>query len=277
MTLRVMDYKATLNLPKTAFPMKANLPKTEPEMLAWWESFGIYKRVRQASAGRPVWILHDGPPYANGHIHLGTMLNKVLKDLLVRMTLEEKVAQMMCLWKGKGQFTDAEGRFDPTKAPEWFRVGIGRIERHGGAVEPRDPGQRPARVPPGRVRRLGQSLHHDGSGVRGGYRARARPLRRARPRLQGPEARPLVHALPDRACAGRGRVRGSEDAVGVGEVPAHVDAVRIPVGARRSEGLRGDLDHDAVDATGQPGGRVHPAQEYVALRAAGITSWRGRS
>jgi len=79
-----MDYKATLNLPKTAFPMKANLPKTEPEMLAWWESFGIYKRVRQASAGRPVWILHDGPPYANGHIHLGTMLNKVLKDVIVK-------------------------------------------------------------------------------------------------------------------------------------------------------------------------------------------------
>jgi isoleucyl-tRNA synthetase len=84
MTLRVMDYKATLNLPKTAFPMKANLPKSEPEMLAWWESFGIYKRLRQAAAGRPTWILHDGPPYANGHIHLGTMLNKVLKDVIVK-------------------------------------------------------------------------------------------------------------------------------------------------------------------------------------------------
>jgi isoleucyl-tRNA synthetase len=84
MTLRVMDYKATLNLPKTAFPMKANLPKTEPEMLGWWESFGIYKRLRQAGAGRPMWILHDGPPYANGNIHLGTMLNKVLKDIIVK-------------------------------------------------------------------------------------------------------------------------------------------------------------------------------------------------
>jgi len=84
MTLRVMDYKATLNLPKTAFPMKANLPKSEPEMLAWWESFGIYKRLRQAAASRPLWILHDGPPYANGNIHLGTMLNKVLKDVIVK-------------------------------------------------------------------------------------------------------------------------------------------------------------------------------------------------
>jgi isoleucyl-tRNA synthetase len=79
-----MDYKATLNLPKTAFPMKANLPKTEPEMLGWWQSFGIYKRLRETGASRPLWILHDGPPYANGNIHLGTMLNKVLKDIIVK-------------------------------------------------------------------------------------------------------------------------------------------------------------------------------------------------
>jgi isoleucyl-tRNA synthetase len=79
-----MDYKATLNLPKTAFPMKANLPESEPKMLAWWEQVGIYKRLRQVAADRPLWILHDGPPYANGHIHLGTVLNKVLKDVIVK-------------------------------------------------------------------------------------------------------------------------------------------------------------------------------------------------
>ncbi|MBI4637784.1 MAG: isoleucine--tRNA ligase [Candidatus Rokubacteria bacterium] len=79
-----MDYKATLNLPKTAFPMKANLPQAEPRMLAWWDSFGIYKRLRQALGDRPLWILHDGPPYANGHIHMGTVLNKVLKDMVVK-------------------------------------------------------------------------------------------------------------------------------------------------------------------------------------------------
>ena len=84
MTLRVMDYKATLNLPKTAFPMRANLPKSEPEMLAWWDSFGIYKRLREAGADRPLWILHDGPPYVNGHIHMGHVLNKVLKDIVVK-------------------------------------------------------------------------------------------------------------------------------------------------------------------------------------------------
>jgi isoleucyl-tRNA synthetase len=84
MTPPVMDYKATLNLPKTAFPMKANLPQTEPEMLAWWEQIGIYKRLREVAADRPLWILHDGPPYANGHIHMGTVLNKVLKDIVVK-------------------------------------------------------------------------------------------------------------------------------------------------------------------------------------------------
>jgi isoleucyl-tRNA synthetase len=84
MTLPTMDYKATLNLPKTAFPMKANLPRTEPEMLDWWEAVGIYKRLREAAADRPLWILHDGPPYANGNIHMGHVLNKVLKDVVVK-------------------------------------------------------------------------------------------------------------------------------------------------------------------------------------------------
>src|SRR5436190_10520442 len=79
-----MDYKATLNLPKTDFPMKANLPQAEPRLLAWWEQIGIYKRLREVAADRPLWILHDGPPYANGNIHLGTVLNKVLKDVVVK-------------------------------------------------------------------------------------------------------------------------------------------------------------------------------------------------
>ena len=79
-----MDYKATLNLPKTDFPMKANLAQAEPRMLAWWDEIGIYKRLREAAADRPLWILHDGPPYANGSIHMGHVLNKVMKDLVVK-------------------------------------------------------------------------------------------------------------------------------------------------------------------------------------------------
>ncbi len=84
MALCAMDYKATLNLPKTPFPMKANLPQAEPEMLARWEAMDIYARLRAAAHGRPLWILHDGPPYANGHIHMGTALNKILKDVTVK-------------------------------------------------------------------------------------------------------------------------------------------------------------------------------------------------
>src|SRR5215813_9024712 len=82
--LTSMDYKDTLNLPKTSFPMKANLPKLEPDMLKRWQEMDIYGRLRKASASRPLWILHDGPPYANGHIHMGTLLNKVLKDFVVK-------------------------------------------------------------------------------------------------------------------------------------------------------------------------------------------------
>jgi isoleucyl-tRNA synthetase len=79
-----MDYKATLNLPKTDFPMKASLAKKEPETLAWWEQIRIYDRIREVSKGLPTYILHDGPPYANGDIHLGTALNKIIKDLVIK-------------------------------------------------------------------------------------------------------------------------------------------------------------------------------------------------
>ncbi len=79
-----MDYKSTLNLPQTDFPMKANLPKREPEIMAKWEEMRVYERLREHSKGRPTYILHDGPPYANGHIHLGTALNKILKDMIIK-------------------------------------------------------------------------------------------------------------------------------------------------------------------------------------------------
>jgi len=79
-----MDYKDTLNLPKTSFPMRANLPQREPEMLKFWEEVKIYHQIERLSQGREKYILHDGPPYANGHIHLGTALNKILKDMIIK-------------------------------------------------------------------------------------------------------------------------------------------------------------------------------------------------
>ena len=79
-----MDYKATLNLPLTDFPMKANLPQREPELLAWWEKERLYQRIQKAGANRTLYLLHDGPPYANGRIHIGHALNKILKDIVVK-------------------------------------------------------------------------------------------------------------------------------------------------------------------------------------------------
>jgi isoleucyl-tRNA synthetase len=79
-----MDYKATLNLPKTDFPMKANLPQREPELLAWWEKERLYDQIQETGKGRPQYVLHDGPPYANGRIHIGHALNKILKDIIVK-------------------------------------------------------------------------------------------------------------------------------------------------------------------------------------------------
>jgi len=79
-----LDPKSTLNLPRTDFPMKANLPQNEPKILARWEDMGIYERIREARRGAPTYVLHDGPPYANGPIHMGTAMNKSLKDFVVK-------------------------------------------------------------------------------------------------------------------------------------------------------------------------------------------------
>ncbi|MDX2289024.1 MAG: isoleucine--tRNA ligase [Hyphomicrobiaceae bacterium] len=78
------DWGKTLNLPETDFPMRAGLPEKEPVMLARWEAMGLYEKIREASRGRPKFVLHDGPPYANGNIHIGHALNKILKDLVVK-------------------------------------------------------------------------------------------------------------------------------------------------------------------------------------------------
>jgi isoleucyl-tRNA synthetase len=84
MDLENFDLKGSINLPKTTFSMKANLPQTEPKMLARWEAEDLYGQIRAARAGHPRYVLHDGPPYANGHIHLGTAFNKIIKDFIVK-------------------------------------------------------------------------------------------------------------------------------------------------------------------------------------------------
>ncbi|MFW9605151.1 MAG: class I tRNA ligase family protein, partial [Pseudomonas sp.] len=78
------DYKATLNLPDTAFPMKAGLPQREPETLKHWQEIDLYGQLRALGEQRPKFVLHDGPPYANGNIHIGHAVNKILKDIIIR-------------------------------------------------------------------------------------------------------------------------------------------------------------------------------------------------
>ena len=76
--------KEHLNLPKTAFSMKANLPNKEPEYLKFWDKINLYEKLRSQSKGKEKFVLHDGPPYANGNIHMGTALNKILKDIIIK-------------------------------------------------------------------------------------------------------------------------------------------------------------------------------------------------
>ena len=98
-----MDYKETLNLPQTDFPMKANLVKREPEILAQWEKDNVYASIREKFKGRPKFVFHDGPPYANGHIHMGHALNKILKDFIVRfMTMRGYDATFVPGWDCHG-------------------------------------------------------------------------------------------------------------------------------------------------------------------------------
>jgi isoleucyl-tRNA synthetase len=84
MTDTKIDYSKTLYLPQTEFPMRAGLPEKEPAIVARWQEMGLYKRMRESAAGRPKYVLHDGPPYANGNIHIGHALNKILKDIITR-------------------------------------------------------------------------------------------------------------------------------------------------------------------------------------------------
>ena len=126
-----MEYKDTLNLPRTDFAMKADLVMREPERLKKWESAGLYQKIQRQRAGAEKFVLHDGPPFANGDVHIGTALNKILKDIIVKyktlrgfsapyipgwdchgLPIEFKVSQEMR--KGSADAASA-ANFDPVK------------------------------------------------------------------------------------------------------------------------------------------------------------------
>ena len=118
-----IDYSRTLYLPKTDFPMRGGLPQKEPEILARWTRENLYAALRESGKGRPKFVLHDGPPYANGNVHIGTALNKILKDIVVRshqMTARESnyVPGWDCHglpieWKVEEEFYRSKGKTKP--------------------------------------------------------------------------------------------------------------------------------------------------------------------
>lgn len=121
------QYKNTLNLPDTEFPMRGDLAKREPAMLAHWESIGLYQKIRQARAGRDQFILHDGPPYANGNIHIGHAVNKILKDVIVKsQTMSGKDAPYVPGWDCHGlpielKVEEKVGKVGPDLSAAQFR------------------------------------------------------------------------------------------------------------------------------------------------------------
>ena len=122
------DYKETLNLPRTDFPMRGNLAQREPRWLADWAAKDIYGQIRAACAGRPRFILHDGPPYANGDIHIGHAVNKILKDIIIRSkTLAGYDAPYVPGWDCHGlpielQVERKLGKPGATHSPSEFRA-----------------------------------------------------------------------------------------------------------------------------------------------------------
>ena len=203
------DYKATVFLPTTDFPMKAGLAVKEPAILAKWQADDLYGQLRAARAGAERFLLHDGPPYANGDIHIGHALNKVLKDLVVRtQSLLGKDTPFVpgwdchglpIEWKVEEAYRKAKRSKDEVPAAE-FRAECRAYAAKWVAVPT------PAIRAAGRTGRLGRPLPHHGSRGRGGDPARALQVCRLRPGLSRGQARHVVPRRTHRPRRGGGGV-----------------------------------------------------------------------
>ena len=191
------DFKQTMNLPQTEFPMRANLAAREPEWLAYWDQIDVYRKSLEQRAEAELFVLHDGPPYANGHIHMGTAYNKVLKDLIVKYkSMRGFRAPYVPGWDCHGQPIEhqVEKKLGPEKMAKISQAKLRELCRDW-AMEFVD-------VQREEFKRLGvrgdwdEPVPHPQPQLRGRRRQGVRePLRVGR-HLQGPQADPLVQALP---------------------------------------------------------------------------------
>src|SRR5205823_3198744 len=254
------DYKHTINLPQTDFPMKAGLAQREPAMVRAWEERGTYAKLRALARGRPRFVLHDGPPYANGAIHIGHAVNKILKDIVVKSrSLDGFDSPYIPGWDCHGlpielQVEKKHGRPGQKLDAQAFRAACRAYAHEQIDLQRAD------------FKRLGVLGDWDRPylTMSPGYeaqqlRAFGRIIRNGH--LYKGEARALVSRLPLGARGGRGRVRGeglTGDRRGISR-----RRPRRSGGAHRSEprtagyGARGsgDLDHDALDAARESGRR----------------------
>jgi hypothetical protein len=252
-------YKDTVVLPKTAFASHGDMARREPELLAEWKAGKLYERILAARAGAPSFVLHDGPPYANGHIHYGHILNKLLKDIVVKSrSMAGYRAPLVPGWDTHG--LPIELAVERELGPK--RNAMSQAELRAAcrdyAHEVRRHPARRVRAP-GRVRPVGRAVPHARSRVRGSHRPGAGPVRAPRLPVPRQEAGLLVRARSDRAGRGRDRVRRQDLAVDLRALRgARLRRRHAGAGAGRQARGAADLDHDAVDPAGQPGDRPAP-------------------
>ncbi len=250
------ELKATLTLPQTAFPMKANLPQNEPRRLARWASMRLYDELRMAGAGRPAYILHDGPPYANGPIHLGHALNKGLKDFVV------KSKTMAGFDSPYVPGYDCHGLPIEIKVDE--QLGRRKLEMPAPAVLDacRAYAQTYVDLQTSQFERIGcfgrwdTALQDHGAGLRGADPGGVLRIPRKGLRLPRAEAGLLVHSRPYGPGRGRGRVRDAHQPVGLRALQDDVGSRGAGCGACGARSVHHHLDDDPLDAAGVDGGGI---------------------
>ncbi len=199
------DYKSTLNLPDTPFPMRGDLAKREPKWIKEWQERKVYEAIRFASHGRPRFILHDGPPYANGEIHIGHAVNKILKDIVVKSKqLAGFDAPYVPGWDCHGMPIEVQIEKSHGK-----HLSTAETQRLARAYANEQIGEAEGRLQAaGRAGRLGSSVYDDGVQERSRRDSHSRQDSREGVRLSWPETRQLVFRLPERPGRSGSRIRG---------------------------------------------------------------------